>query len=463
MPATPSLAQEDQLISSKQRAAALERVAGSLTFKRAARLREFLIYVGRKSVAGHPDEIHEQEIGKLVFGRPDSYDTSLDNIVRVNASELRKRLETYFATEGAEDQVIIEIPRGSYTPVFRRRNVASVQTVSDGTASPVQLPPAQSEADGKSSLLTAPSLPREREMSPVERSEGGRRVPLLLWAALLGLSIGCAWLGWQNHVLGDKFSFWKRQPTVKAFWSNFLDSDRYTDIVLADTTVALAQDIAKRPLSLKDYLAQNYGSLEQSPSLAPAEHKDMELVLSRNNGSVGDFKTAEHILALDPVSSKLRLQFAREYTSDSMKLDNVILIGGRKSNPWVDLFDGQLNFTVGYDPQSSRNFVVNKHPIDKEQTEYEGQTGPSLVFGYSVVAYLPNLTHTGDVLILEGTDSHATAAAGEFVTSEQSLAKLKQQFPNDPFPYFEVLLKTSNVTGTPFSSEIIALRTYPRR
>ena len=189
----------------------------------------------------------------------------------------------------------------------------------------------------------------------------------------------------------------------------------------------------------------------------------MELVLSRSNGSVGDFKTAEHILALDPVSSKFRLQFAREYSPDSMKLDNVILIGGPKSNPWVDLFEGQLNFDVGYDPLTSRNFVINKHPIDKEQAEYEGQTGPSLVFGYSVVAYLPNLTHTGEVLILEGTDSHATAAAGEFVSSEQSLAKLKQQFTGNQFPYFEVLLKTSNVTGTPFNSEIVAMRTYPGR
>ena len=390
----------------------------------------------------------------------------MDNIVRVNASELRKRLETYFATEGAEDQIIIEIPRGSYTPVFRRRSGAPMPAVSDKSASPIPLTPTQSVAEGKTFSPTTPTLSGDREareISPARRSESGRRVPVLLWMALLGLSIGCTWLGWQNHILGDKLSLWKTQPTVKEFWSNFLDSDRYTDIVLADTTVALAQDIARRPLSLKDYLAQNYESLQQSPSLVPAEHKDMELVLSRSNGSVGDFKAAEHILALDPVSSKLRLQFAREYTPDSMKLDNVILIGARKSNPWVDLFDGQLNFTIGYDPQSYRNFVINKHPIDKEQTEYEGQTSPSLVFGYSVVAYLPNLTRTGNVLVLEGTDPHATAAAGEFVTLEQSLAKLKQQFPNGPFPYFEVLLKTSNVTGTPFSSEIIALRTYSRR
>jgi hypothetical protein len=90
------------------------------SFKRAALLREFLLYVGRQSVRDNSIIIHEQEIGTTVFGRPPVYDTSLDNIVRVNATELRKRLELNFSSEGAEEPVVLEIPRGSYTPIFRR-------------------------------------------------------------------------------------------------------------------------------------------------------------------------------------------------------------------------------------------------------------------------------------------------------------------------------------------------------
>src|ERR1043165_4124793 len=83
------------------RRALIDRVAGSSHFARSARLRDFLLYVGHESLKPNGPEIHEQEIGVRVFGRSVSYDRSQDNIVRVNATELRRRIETYFATEGA--------------------------------------------------------------------------------------------------------------------------------------------------------------------------------------------------------------------------------------------------------------------------------------------------------------------------------------------------------------------------
>ena len=66
-------------------------------------------------------EIHEQEIGTKVFGRTANYDRSQDNIVRVNATELRKRIEAYFSSEGAHESLILEIPRGGYKPIIHRR------------------------------------------------------------------------------------------------------------------------------------------------------------------------------------------------------------------------------------------------------------------------------------------------------------------------------------------------------
>jgi len=99
----------------------LEGAAASPQLKRAARLREFLLYVGKKSIKEGTTDIHEQEIGQTVFGRRESYDTSQDNIVRVSATELRRRVDAYFASEGKEEPLIFEIPRGSYMPVFRFR------------------------------------------------------------------------------------------------------------------------------------------------------------------------------------------------------------------------------------------------------------------------------------------------------------------------------------------------------
>src|ERR1039457_689723 len=104
-----------------ERRALIGRVAASAQFARSVRLRDFLLYVGNQSLKAGCPEIHEQEIGAKVFGRSLAYDRSQDNIVRVNATELRKRIDQYFATEGAHETLVLEIPRGAYKPVFRRR------------------------------------------------------------------------------------------------------------------------------------------------------------------------------------------------------------------------------------------------------------------------------------------------------------------------------------------------------
>ena len=99
----------------------LERICASNELKRAARLREFLRYVGQRSLEGDHAPISEHEIGQHVFGRLENYDTSVDNIVRVNASQLRKRIAAYYATEGANEPILLDIARGNYTPVFSLR------------------------------------------------------------------------------------------------------------------------------------------------------------------------------------------------------------------------------------------------------------------------------------------------------------------------------------------------------
>src|SRR3954454_6474416 len=103
----------------------VERVASSRYVNRSARLRDLLVYLTTRMLQEDVDEIHEQEVGNKVFGRPANYDTSSDNIVRVHASMLRKRLEQYFAEEGSNEPLTIEIPKGNYAPVFREREEAA--------------------------------------------------------------------------------------------------------------------------------------------------------------------------------------------------------------------------------------------------------------------------------------------------------------------------------------------------
>jgi hypothetical protein len=78
-----------------------------------------------------------------------------------------------------------------------------------------------------------------------------------------------------------------------------------------------------------------------------------------------------------------------------------------------------------------------------------------------VVAYLPNPDHTGKVVIFAGTGSEATEAAGEFLTSEDSLASFLKLLHVSELPYLEVLLKTTHLNGTPMNATVVAYRTYP--
>ena len=104
------------------------RILASREFQRASRLRAFLTYVVERKLAGAPEEVTEVLIGHRVFGRPVSYSPGEDSIVRTEARTLRQRLERYFAAEGADEPVILEIPRGGYLPVFRQRSEAAAPT-----------------------------------------------------------------------------------------------------------------------------------------------------------------------------------------------------------------------------------------------------------------------------------------------------------------------------------------------
>ena len=99
--------------------AQLMRLLQSRSFARAARLRRFLTYAVDEVLAGRFERLKEYALGVDVFDRGDGFDPRADPIVRVDARRLRRAIEQYYAGEGADDPVKIELPTGSYMPVFR--------------------------------------------------------------------------------------------------------------------------------------------------------------------------------------------------------------------------------------------------------------------------------------------------------------------------------------------------------
>jgi TolB-like protein/Tfp pilus assembly protein PilF len=98
----------------------LDRVLSSAGFARNERMSRFLRLLVERHLAGRDDELKESLIGVEVFGRRPDFDPKQDSIVRTEAGRLRARLTEYYAGDGRDDAIVIELPKGGYVPTVRR-------------------------------------------------------------------------------------------------------------------------------------------------------------------------------------------------------------------------------------------------------------------------------------------------------------------------------------------------------
>jgi Tol biopolymer transport system component len=103
----------------------LRRVLGSVTFRSADRSRRLLEFIVRETLEGRAERLKDYTLGAEALGRGEQFDPRTDPIARVEASRLRSRLEVYYATEGAADEVRIVVPKGGYVPAFEVRAAAA--------------------------------------------------------------------------------------------------------------------------------------------------------------------------------------------------------------------------------------------------------------------------------------------------------------------------------------------------
>src|SRR5947199_7303163 len=96
----------------------LERILQSQVLHGSESLRAFLRFVVQKAVDQQEDQLKEYTIATEVFGRGGQYSPRTDSVVRVQASRLRSKLQEYYFTEGKSDHILIELPKGHYTPSF---------------------------------------------------------------------------------------------------------------------------------------------------------------------------------------------------------------------------------------------------------------------------------------------------------------------------------------------------------
>ncbi len=417
----------DDAIADSRRAL-VARVIGSSIFLKTERLSGFLSSICELALNGRAHEINEHSIGITVFGRSPHYDSTVDGIVRTQASRLRQKLDLYFTGEGANEPIRIVLPRGSYVPQF--------EPVAGALPQPIETPP----------------LPL-----PVEGPAANSRFPIYIWSVSICLAL--ALVGVLLSHAGILTVSLHGHPQAHPLWSEIFTPGRATLAVPGDSGSVMRQGIINQNMGLADYLSSEHGKANTtSPAAIRAEADDFG---GRRYTSIVDL---EIVHDLDQIAlsgrGKLDLRYARELTTNDLKRGNVILIGATEANPWVELFERNMNFVFSHDRNHRVMSVVNRSPTGSEPRQWDSLYTDAQRRVFGVVAYLPNLSGNGNVLIVEGTSMAGTDSAWDFVSDDsQLLPFLKQiQRSDGSLPHFEVVLGTNNFNGSAAKSTVLAWR-----
>lgn len=427
--------------------AELNTILRSPNFSGSKRCQDFLEFIVQQALDGNLDYLTERFLGAELFGRPINYETGTDSIVRVRANDVRRRLAQYYAGDHGTARVTIELLSGTYVPEFHWLEQHARDSSTDHSPSHEHTV----NFEGPAHEIVAPPERVSPNVQPKPRLGA-------IYAVLiaLGLAFSC-YAGWwlKGRTMDRPLAPLKNAPTLAALWSGFLDSDHATDVVLSDVSFQLLEDLGKRKFTLDDYLTRRYIGELQDRNANPKKVSALSLIASKNFGNSSEFRLAERISKLDIAGNRIHIYNSRDFSSTLAAQDNLVLIGAVYSNPWQQLFAGRLNFLQS--AQTSSREVINNAPRPGEQAIYS----PTDAVGYCVVAYLPNPDHNTNALLIEGSSSEATEAGGDFLLSEDKFASFQRALHSDKLPYFEVLLKTAQVRGTPITETVEAYRVHP--
>jgi hypothetical protein len=244
----------------------LKRILSSDFFKSSARCRDFLKHVVWVSCSVSPESLKERTIGVAVFGRAPDYDTGADAIVRVKATEVRRRLAQYNQSADPHRPVAIELNPGSYAPKITRR--------------------------------TYPEAPLEDV--PSKRSSG----KIIIGAAIASLCLGLVWI-----IYAIPFA----ASPVKKFWRPFFGKERLIICISNPAAYYLSVDeLAKHGDSAKAFdLSEKLQTLGLPSRIAIA-----------NDVSASDLKASPVLLLGGPKYNRWTLPLTQNLRFTFKIIDN---------------------------------------------------------------------------------------------------------------------------------------------
>jgi hypothetical protein len=426
----------DEELRSDPRWQLLARILETEPFQKSHRLPALLSYLAEHSIRGNMEALTEQRIGTAVFGKPSGYSPAEDSAVRVHVRQLRLRLHEYFAREGRDEPLAVDVPKGSYELIFEN----------------AQSRPSLHLASGPVVLALAPA-----ETKP--RNKRAWLWPALLCAALLAVLV-CG-LGWYRTAQAAA-----RARAVPWPLSEVVQNGRQTRIVVSDGS-SMLRLLAKREFSLDQYLSPGFLGSMTPPHMDENLARLVTYISDSQVTSYADTLMAATFAQLaGPARSDFLVCTARDLNRREIDGGNLVFVGGPTSNPWVSLFADKLNFEVVEDGVGGKMYFRNRKPLPGEQPEYEGlrYTG-SGGEDYATMSLVPAGSGQGNVLILQGLREEGTEALAILLANERTRNDLEQALKiregsREPV-YFEALIRTQTVAGAPVSFNLVATRIIP--
>ena len=417
-----------------------QRIVASRSFAKSALLSRFLLYVCEREITGRTHEISEHQIGVRVFGRRPGYSAGEDNIVRNYARQLRQRLQQYFQEEGKEEELHVSIPRGKYVPIFSGKNSSEW---------PLLLAPErESDEDAGEPLL-------DPQPHPAASSQRSKRNRYLLFAApvLLLVALLITWLVARSVAR-------PASGLPGPLWAQIFDKNHQTLLVPSDDGIVMIQNLTGHLIPLFEYITRDYLSVKSPYNIDAQNMQDLD---AQRYTNVTDLNAVLRFSRLpEAESGHFVVRYARELRMEDLKDANAILLGSRYSNPWVELFEKNLNFAFVYDPHPNASHIVNRRPQPGELPTYENDAAGPSHRTYGVIGFVPNLNNTGSVLLVEGLTMAGTQAAVDTLFNGEIMRPLLGQFRNadGSLNPFEILIETRSFGSDSPQASIVATRVY---
>lgn len=422
--------------------AQLELLLVHSLFSQSKRYPALLRFVVEQTLAGNADQVKERSIGMEVFGRPPGYDANADPVVRVTAGEIRKRLAQYYYDPAHGDEIRIELPTGSYVPVFQRFQ----EPVKPPAALPVPAtPPAPVSLPHDNRLSVHQASPRgeapARAPHPSDSPAAARYQPsvrhathpvLTLLLVFLTLLLGLVGGYWYRQYLQSKVPVpVPADQSVDDFWRPMTAGTATVTFCLGEPARDSSKDTDPAQTIRHPKLTEPlYFRLRQSGLFALAD----VVTLTR----MAD--------VLERQKKTFRVSAASEASFSQLREGPAVLIGAF-DNLWTMRLTRDLRF--GFDSIDGNAFIVDRKSSEKT-TWFTAWDLPyeKLARDYAIVArYRDSLTGQ-PVVIAAGISEEGTEAAGELISNPTDLDALLHDAPaNWRNMNMEAVIETQVIEG----------------